>query len=91
MSRSYKRTPYAGDKKHKSDKRLASKAVRRKSLTLPNRGRAYKKVFCSWNICDYCWIMTYSEFKKLYLDEVNSGEMTEKEVYNQWRKWYKRK
>lgn len=56
MSRSYKRTPVLQDtygcKTKKWSKRQASKAVRRYINYIAN-GSAYKKIYCTWNICDY--------------------------------------
>ena len=54
MSRSYKHTPRCGDTKSKYGKRLANHAVRRKGVpdAFPQYA-GYKKLFESWNICDY--------------------------------------
>ena len=54
MSRSYKHTPRCGDKKSHYSKRLANHVVRRNRLAdaFPQYA-GYKKMFESWNICDY--------------------------------------
>ena len=55
MSRSRKK-PYVSDYSRKGtrkSKRSASKVVRRYMNELPN-GRGYKKIYCSWDIFDYC-------------------------------------
>ena len=55
MSRSYKHTPRCGDRKSKYSKRRANRIVRRvgveDSFSLLYGG--YKKLFESWNICDF--------------------------------------
>ena len=53
MSRSYKKTPGWTHKPRGRNiwKRFASKAVR-KTQDIPD-GRAYRRAFCSWNICDH--------------------------------------
>jgi len=53
MSRSYKK-PYIkdGGRSKKKEKRLASKAVRNYKEDISN-GKSYKKLYCSYNICDY--------------------------------------
>ena len=57
MSRSYKKFPIVKDKScSKHGKRFANKKVRH-TQDIPN-GKAYKKVYETWNICDYCWIWT---------------------------------
>ena len=54
MSRSYKHTPRCGDRKGKYSKRRANRIVRRVGIedSFPPYG-GYKKLFESWNICDY--------------------------------------
>ncbi|HAH17786.1 MAG TPA: hypothetical protein DCL29_02025 [Eubacterium sp.] len=59
MSRSYKKHPRVKDKNNKGMKKYANKKVRH-TKDIPN-GKAYKKVFESWDICDYCWIWTWKE------------------------------
>ncbi len=51
MSRSYKKNPVGTSSKNPIGKRAANKKVR-KSKDIPN-GKRFKKVYCSWNICDY--------------------------------------
>ena len=56
MSRSYKHHPYYTDGRTptpKRQKRFANKKVRHTKL-LPLKGRGYKKVFCSYDIHDFC-------------------------------------
>ena len=53
MSRSYKKTPVIKDSDNtKWVKRQATKSVRRYKGILA-KGSSYKKLFESWNICDY--------------------------------------
>ena len=56
MSRSYKKTPGGGDSKGKDNKKLANHKVRqalKKNLELPQKGTKHKRVYNSWEICDY--------------------------------------
>ena len=51
MSRSYKKHPVIACAKNPTGKREANKKVRRsKSIT---KGKSYRKLYCSYNICDY--------------------------------------
>lgn len=59
MSRSYKKHPRVKDPANKFMKRYANKKVRH-TLDIPN-GKAYKKVFESYDISDWCWIWTKEE------------------------------
>ena len=103
MSRSYKHTPYAGDKKDKFFKKYANKKLRRKKLTHNLQHKSYKKDFCHYDICDYYHIET-TNFEKFYEDCINNwlqnqgvwylkGEPfpTRKECWKKYLKWYKRK
>ena len=58
MSRSRRKVPKrtGADSRRNGtlQKRLASKAVRNYKGEIPN-GRGYKKIYCSYNICDYRW------------------------------------
>ena len=63
MSRSYK-YPVWKDKANKYVKRMASKAVRRCKDLENYKGYALlKKLFNSWNICDYKWYPDKEEDK----------------------------
>lgn len=100
MSRSYKKTPYCGDRKHKYHKRMANKIYRnriaRMELDEPISPGAYKRYFESWNICDYYSIFTLKEW--LYIRKASRGwhgyrrgEYNEAKEIQNWHKWYKRK
>jgi hypothetical protein len=49
--RSYITDSYKGSKWKQYQKRLANHVIR-KTVDIPN-GKAYRKIFDSWNICDY--------------------------------------
>ena len=54
MSRSYKHTPRAGSTKDKYFKKYANRKVRRLPMDEHSlNGNTYKKVFASYEICDY--------------------------------------
>ena len=58
MSRSRKRTPCFVSEGHKHihwAKRQANKKVR-SSKNVPN-GKAYRKLYCTWNIRDWKWVL----------------------------------
>lgn len=60
MSRSYKK-PYIKDngRSKKEAKRFANKVVRKYKDIIPN-GKSYRKLYCSYNICDYKY-KTYAD------------------------------
>lgn len=90
MSHSYKKTPYCGDKKGKDKKRFANKAVRTYLKRHPHnllKNNEYKKYYCSWNICDYYWIIPWQEFYNKWKD---FGD-TKKELHKYWYRHYRGK
>lgn len=80
MSRSYKKTPYCGDKKGKIKKRLANHIIRQK-LKNPEfecQNMSYKNVgFDRWNLCDsysiYPWERQWDYLQKTYQAAVNGN------------------
>lgn len=97
MSRSYKHTPYAGDRKTKWAKRQANKLVRSKlkrwNIQDEINPSWYKKISESWNICDYYSICTLHSWmkNKWNLRRWEREKITEREKIQEWYKWYKRK
>lgn len=103
ISHSYKRTPWCGDHKGKSKKRIANHYVRNwlkenPDVILPPGG--YKKIYCSWDICDYGRIRTWEDYwndcLKYHQEAVNRGwghylNLDEDEEYHWWLKHYKNK
>lgn len=87
MSRSYKHTPRCGDTKGKASKRAANHAIRRKKLCedFPAFG-GYRKLYESWNICDF-------ESVNLTLEEfcARDPSLDRKEAKKEYSKWYLRK
>lgn len=71
MSRSYKKYPYWKiERSCKKSKKIANNKVRAYLKTdkeIPN-GNAYKKIFESWEICDYCSSITLKEWLKRWKD-----------------------
>ena len=57
MSRSYKKFPVTKDH-NKGQKQLANRKVRRTDKLHPLKGGEYKKLYPTWDICDFCWIWT---------------------------------
>jgi hypothetical protein len=67
MSRSYKKNPFAGDRKH--DKNIANRVVRnrmKRDLDFTIQGNAYKKLYERWEICDYWFFCPFSDYIKSY-------------------------
>ena len=76
MSRSYKHTPRAGDTKDKFFKKYANRRVRRLPIDEPSLNyKSYKKMTCSWNICDYETVGT-------------SFEQYWKRLAKSWHRWH---
>jgi hypothetical protein len=95
MSRSYKHTPYAGDRKTKWAKRQANRKYRSflKQMEEDVPYSHFKKVSESWNICDYYSIFTLHGWMrdKWNLRRWEREKITEREKIQEWYKWYKRK
>ena len=99
MSRSYKKTPWSGDKKGKSKKRIANSKVRifLKNFNHKLQKADYKKVYETWDICDYGWIYSWKEYwnyiLKNYMEYPNlyKKHPDKKEEYRYWYKTYKMK
>lgn len=92
MSRSYRRVPCCKDH-NAGAKKYANRYVRRNYLEVPS-GMAYKRLFCSWSICDYKFLESFSSFMEevlIYKHRNNYGECSDKELYWMWYKDYKMK
>lgn len=97
MSRSYKKHPYCTDEKAKStslSKRYANKVVRKYKHKIAN-GKAYKCLFCSYEIHDFIIRWSWKEAKKEYESYSNTWLTNHcknlKELYKHWSKYHKRK
>lgn len=103
MSRSYKKTPWAGDKKGKIKKRIANQTVRSWLKQHPDVKLSksdFKKIYETWDICDYGYKMTWeeyweSEIRYYYWFKMNFPE-AKKSKYckypdkkETYRQWYK--
>jgi hypothetical protein len=68
VSRSTKKNSYVTQQQrgsNKSTKRMASRAVRAsKPEETPADGKAYRKVFNSWDICDWKWFSKEPKAKR---------------------------
>ena len=94
MSRSYKRVPCCKDH-NRGMKKTANRYVRRNHLAVPS-GMAYKKLFCSWDICDYKFLESFSAYKYSYrrwasASRHNHRKHSDKELYRRWYRDYKMK
>lgn len=100
MSRSYKKTPYSGDRKNKYMKHYANKRVRR-MLKNPEENlkyKSYRKVFDSYDICDYYFLEP--NFELFYLAQITNWYSwryqyekfpDRNECYKYWIKRYRNK
>lgn len=62
MSRSFKKTPYTSNEKNsKYAKRSANKKVRKYIKHNMPKGKRYKRICCSWDICEY---KCYEDFEQ---------------------------
>ena len=98
MSRSYKKTPYCGDHKGKSKKRIANHKVRnwlKQNPEVALKGNTYKKIYERWDICDYYTVSTWEAYWigeiKFWLKYKGYPYPNKKEEYRKWYKWYKMK
>lgn len=90
MSRSYKKTPMVKDK-NKGAKKLANKKVRRYKGAIKNGG-FYRKIFCSYDICDYMFSRTLEEYIERESSFLSPDEELDiKEVSRKWYTTYKMK
>lgn len=92
MSRSYKKVPCCKDHT-RGMKKCANRYVRRNYLVVPS-GMAYKKLFCSWDICDYKFLESFPAYKvscKKWEFRTNRRKHSDKELYRMWYKNYKMK
>lgn len=83
MSRSYKKVPIIKDR-NPYCKKCANKKVRKEEI---DDGSNYKKVYESYNICDY----KFSLYNHIKIDGIpiyywNSKKMTIEEINEYWRK-----
>jgi len=89
MSRSYKKEPVVKGKV-KGMKEIANRRIRNFKGEISN-GSSYKKVFQSYDICDFAFRETYLDYKtrkhKYQSVNIPHSEMT----YYDWFKMYKRK
>lgn len=103
MSRSYKKTPWSGDRKGKIKKRIANQTVRSWLKQHPDIKLSkgdFKKIYETWDICDYGYKMTWeeyweSEIRHYYWFKMNFPEMkTSKyckypDKKESYKQWYK--
>ena len=101
MSRSYKKFPVVKDrartsKDRQKPKTYANRAVRRYS-GIPGGKSGFKKLYCSWIICDYrfCHCRNERELKARWENDEKNIRLWFGEDYpkalNEWKKIYIRK
>lgn len=100
MSRSYKKTPRCGDYKDKYLKKCANRKVRRLRIDAdPPKYNNYKKIFSSWDICDYESVgVSFNDYWKRqvqfwhqYDKKRGTPFPDKKKAYWEWYKYFKRK
>lgn len=91
MSRSRKKTPRSGDRKH--NKEIANRKVRR-HLDVASGGY-YKRMYCQYDICDYESHMTFEEYCNFRLNLLrkcgHAPLPTVDELKQSYEKYYIRK
>ena len=101
MSRSYKHTPRAGGTKDKFFKKYANHRVRRLPIDeYPLNYKSYKKVICSWNICDYetvgtsfeqYWEYLVKSWHKWHFIDNDIPYPDRNKAYKEYYRWFLRK
>lgn len=92
MARSYQKVPgWTDNGRHtRYAKKQANKRVRRTDDI--SDGNAYRKVYCSWDICDYRFLEYNPEAYRLkLLQKLQGGYITpEKMIENWYRAWMRK-
>ena len=102
MSRSRKKFPIVKcEDSCKQGKKFANKKVRRFKGFIPN-GKSYKKLYCSWDICDYYFSVSEKDIIRTWLAKQKALEngvedwtlgthyenVTLEEALLEWKKTY---
>lgn len=97
MSRSYKKNPVVKDH-NKGMKNLANRKLRRKKYDYLLQGGAYKKHFEQWDISDYLFLWEFQDYYDFHMRlwekyDRHKGvpQPTEKDLWRDWYRTYKRK
>lgn len=93
MSRSYKKNPICKDH-NKYMKKYANRRFRKRKFDIILKNKQYRKYTCSYDICDYIFRTDFKEYIKIEnnLNKIfNKPLKSEKELYKEWYKFYKRK
>lgn len=105
MSRSYKKTPYSGDRQNKEDKQIANRKIRREKINYNDddyevlKHKAYRKKNESYDIRDYgIAYISFDEYKKGRLEtwtrfskDKGIAPPTEEEMKKDYDKLFRRK
>ena len=86
MSRSYKKHPGCA-LRTKGMKRIANRAVRIYKENIP-KGNAYRKIFQSWEICEYSWRVSWERYCESKGIDIHDKD---NEVYRTWVRVYRNK
>ncbi|MBB3114558.1 hypothetical protein FHS18_006679 [Paenibacillus phyllosphaerae] len=95
MSRSYKKSPVCNDHATPGTiwaKRKAAKAVRRYKDDIAS-GAAFRKLYCSWNICDYRFYTTRQQVIAEWVRDRHRRfyRTTLEQELQHWEKHFRRK
>ncbi|MBP1543567.1 MAG: hypothetical protein J6A16_05690 [Oscillospiraceae bacterium] len=71
MSRSYKRFAVCKDR-NKNSKTVSNRIVRRKGSIVSGKSNAYRKLYCSYNICDYRFVETKKQVISEYEQDMKA-------------------
>ncbi|MBQ4487552.1 MAG: hypothetical protein II936_11180 [Oscillospiraceae bacterium] len=99
MSRSYRKFAVSKDRERRIKHRLRQKTFANRKVRrykgIPGKQGGYRKLYCSWFLCDWRWVPGQNE-KEAIRRELTSlhPDYTEDEtdkIVNEWKKFYKRK
>lgn len=95
MSRSYKKSPVCNDHCTPGTrwaKNRAARAVRRCKDEIAD-GKAYRKLYCSWNIHDYRFYKTRTQAIHEWetTDWIRLSKLTRQQAIQKWSQYYRRK
>ena len=91
MSRSYKHSAgWVKQQNTKGMKQVANKYVRRHVMELPKKGKSYKKLFQTWDICDWRYIWTREDAIAEWYKRTAEAEQ-EIDSYRHYISWFVKK
>lgn len=95
MSRSYRKHTYVTDKqRNKCPHRLKSKTIANRMIRRTDdivNNAAYRRIYDSWDICDWKFTLSENEFKHKWKNGHYSEFKSYRQAYRWWYTSFKRK